>query len=175
MTASNAAATAASNDSASTIASIGGCSQPVQNQEEEQQQGDYDMHGDMHDEVPEQTTKLNRLLQEVISSSDDDVYVAFGSEPLDFVLKVGGIYIQCNKSMLILSSDFLRGKIGDRSQLEVTTLCQPQSVVTLFEMALGDVEEPLALDINVFVEALCMCCQLEMKATTIRASDLHGY
>jgi hypothetical protein len=86
-------------------------SQPVQNQEEEQQQGDYDMHGDMHDEEPEQTTKLNRLLQEVISSSDDDVYVAFGSEPLDFVKKVGGIYIQCNKIMLILSSDYLRGKI----------------------------------------------------------------
>ena len=55
----------------------------------------------------------------------------------------------------------------------MTTLCQPQSVVTLFEMALGDVEEPLALeDINVFVEALYMCCQLEMKATTIRFARL---
>ena len=74
--------------------------------------------------------------------------------------------------MLILSSEFLRGKIGDRSQLEVTTLCQPQSVVTLFEMALGEVEEPLALDINVFVEALYMCCQLEMKATTIKFARL---
>jgi hypothetical protein len=42
----------------------------------------------------------------------------------------------------------------------------------LFEVAFGEVEEPLALDINLFVEALYMCCQLELKATTIRFAQL---
>jgi hypothetical protein len=42
----------------------------------------------------------------------------------------------------------------------------------LFEVAFGEVEEPLALDIIFFVEALYMCCQLEMKATTIRFAQL---
>jgi hypothetical protein len=45
-------------------------------------------------------------------------------------------------------------------------------VLTLFEVAFGEVEEPLALDINVFVEALYMCCQMKMKTTTIRFAKL---
>jgi hypothetical protein len=44
----------------------------------------------------------------------------------------------------------------------------------LFEVAFGEAEEPLALalGIYVFAEALCMCCQLKMKATAIRFAQL---
>ena len=63
--------------------------------------------------------------------------------------------------------------------MRLETVCRLETVVGTkksqhHHLSAGQIvcREPLALDINVFVEALYMCCQLEMKATTIRFARL---
>jgi hypothetical protein len=56
--------------------------------------------------------------------------------------------------------------------LQVRALYQPPAALSFLGVAFGEAEEPLALDIYVFAGALCMCCQLKMKATAIRFAQL---